>query len=89
MGIDVVLGIFFAFAIGSVFGAMAAFLLRRTMMHRQLRIAERKAARLLTDARVESKNIVNDAKREADKTKYELEAEYKERRSEVSVRSNG
>ena len=83
MGIDVVLAIFFAFAIGSVFGAMAAFLLRRTMMQRQFRIAERKAARLLGDARVESKNIVNEAKREADKTKYELEAEHKERRSEV------
>jgi len=83
MGIDVVLAIFFAFAIGAVFGAMAAFLLRRTMMQRQFRIAERKAARLLADARDESKNIVNDAKREADKTKYELEAEYKERRSEV------
>ena len=83
MGLDVVLAIFFSFAIGAVFGGMAAFLSRRMLINRQLRIAERKAARVLSDAGVESKNIVNDAKREADKTKYELEAEYRERRSEL------
>jgi len=83
MGIDVVLALFFSFVIGTVFGGMAAFLSRRMLINRQLRIAERKAARLLADARVESKNVVNEAKREADKTKYELEAEYRERRSEL------
>jgi len=83
MGIDVVLAIFFSFAIGTVFGGMAAFLSRRMLINRQLRIAERKAARILADARVESKNVVNEAKREADKSKYELEAEYRERRSEL------
>jgi len=85
MGINpvlAVLGIFFAFVIGVVFGGMAAFLSRRMMINRQLRIAERKAARLLADARVDSKNVLNEAKREADKTKYELEAEFRERRSE-------
>ena len=83
MGLDVVLAIFFSFVIGSIFGAMAAFLLRRTLINRQIRIAERKATRMISDATIEAKNVVNEAKREADKTKYELEAEYKERRSEL------
>ena len=77
-----IVALFMAFIIGSVFGGMAAFLSRRMLINRQLRIAERKAARLLADARVESKTVVNEAKREADKAKYELEAEYRERRSE-------
>lgn len=86
MGTDVLLvyaAIFFSFVIGTVFGAMAAFFLRRTLINRQIRIAERKASRMISDATVEAKNVVNEAKREADKTKHELEAEYKERRSEL------
>ena len=68
MGVDVVLAIFFSFIIGAIFGAMAAFVLRRTMINRQLRIAERKATRMISDATIESKNVINEAKREADKT---------------------
>jgi len=83
MGIDVLAAIFFSFVIGIIFGAMAAFVLRRTLINRQIRIAERKATRMVSDATIEAKNVVNEAKREADKTKYELEAEYKERRSEL------
>jgi len=83
MGIDVLLAIFFSFVIGTVFGAMAAFVLRRTLINRQIRIAERKATKMISDATIEAKNVANEAKREADKTKYELEAEYKERRSEL------
>ncbi len=44
MGIESVLGIFFSFVIGVIFGGMAAFLSRRVMFNRQIRIAERKAA---------------------------------------------
>ncbi|MFC2122600.1 ribonuclease Y [Bacteroidota bacterium] len=83
MGIDVLAAIFFSFVIGIIFGAMAAFVLRRTLINRQIRIAERKATRMISDATIEAKNVVNEAKRETDKTKYELEAEYKERRSEL------
>jgi len=83
MGIDVVLAIFFAFIIGTIFGGMAAFLSRRMMINRQLRIAERKAARVLSDARTESRNVLDEAKRETEKTKQGLEVEYRERRSEL------
>ena len=50
MGIDVVLAIAFSFLIGVIFGGMAAFLSRRMMINRQIRIAERKAARMMAEA---------------------------------------
>ncbi len=83
MGVDVVLAIFFAFIIGTIFGGMAAFLSRRMMINRQLRIAERRAARILSDARTESRNVLDETKREAERTKQGLEVEYRERRSEL------
>ena len=60
------LGIFFIFVIGVVFGGMATFLVRRMMVNRQLRIAQRKAAKVIAEAREESKNIINEAKQEVD-----------------------
>ena len=39
------LGILFSFVIGAIFGGMAAFLWRRMIINRQIRIAERKAAK--------------------------------------------
>jgi len=85
MGVDViaVLAIFFAFVIGVVFGGMAAFISRRFMFNRQIRIAERKAARMMAEARNEAKAVLQDAHEEAKKTKATGEAEYRERRSEL------
>ncbi len=83
MGIDIVLAIFFSFVIGVVFGGMGAFLFRRTMIGRQIRIAERKAARMVAEARLESKDILHQAKDEAGKISSATEAEYRERRSEL------
>ena len=88
MGIDLMLGIFFSFIIGVVFGGMAAFLFRRIMVNRQLRIAQRKAAKVLTDARAESKNIIDEAKREVEKSKAAVDAEYRERRTELQHQEN-
>ena len=48
-GIEPVLGIFFSFVIGVVFGGMATFLFRRMMVNRQLGIAQRKAAKVVTE----------------------------------------
>lgn len=71
------------FIIGIVLGAMITFLGRRMIINRQLRHAERKAARMVADARGESKNVINEAKQEAEKLKQGVEAEYRERRSEL------
>jgi len=83
MGLDVVLAIFFSFIIGVIFGGMAAFLSRRMMINRQMRIAERKAARLVTEARLEAKGVLYETKQEAEKVKSLAEAEYRERHSEL------
>ena len=85
MGIDVVvvLAIFFTFVIGVVFGGMAAFISRRFMFNRQIRIAERKAARMVAEARNEAKAVLQDAQGEAKRAKATGETEYRERRSEL------
>ena len=73
MGIETVLAIFFSFIIGIIFGGMAAFLSRRMMINRQIRIAERKAARITAEARTESKDILQAARQETDKMKSGME----------------
>jgi len=90
MGLDIVviLAIFFAFVIGAVFGGMAAFIFRRVMFNRQIRIAERKAAKMIAEARDESRVVLNDAQEEARKTKASVDAEYRERRSELQRQEN-
>jgi len=83
LGIEVILAIFFSFVIGIIFGGMAAFLSRRMMIGRQMRIAERKAARMIAEARTESKNVLSVAREETEKARLATEAEYRERRSEL------
>ncbi|MEE8419933.1 MAG: ribonuclease Y [Dehalococcoidales bacterium] len=82
------LAIFFSFIIGVVFGGMAAFLSRRLMFNRQIRIAERKAARIMGDTREEAKKVLNEAREETSKLKTAADTEYRERRSEVQRQEN-
>jgi ribonuclease Y len=88
MGIESVLGIFFSFVIGVIFGGMAAFLSRRVMFNRQIRIAERKAAKMVADAGLESKNVLAEANQEAVIMKSMAVAGYKERRAELQREEN-
>ena len=88
MGIEVVLAIFFSFVIGTIFGAMAAFLSRRILFNRQLRIAERKAAKMLLEARNESKTVINEAQEESKRIKSSVDTEYRERRTELHRQEN-
>ena len=88
MGIETVLAIFFSFVIGTIFGAMAAFLSRRVLFNRQLRIAERKAAKMLLEARGESRNVVHEAQEESKRIKASADAEYRERRNELHRQEN-
>ena len=58
------LAIFFSFVIGIIFGGMAAFLSRRMVINRQLRIAQRRASKMVAEARLEAKNVLQEAKQE-------------------------
>lgn len=88
MELTTVLVVFFAFIIGVVFGGMAVFLSRRVIIGRQMHIAERRAAKLVSEARLEAKDIVNEAKQEAQKARLAAEAEHKERRIETQRQEN-
>ncbi len=88
MGIEVVLAIFFAFLIGVIFGGMAAFLSRRIVFNRQIRIAERKAARMLVEARKEAKGVIQEAQNEVRDTRTAADSEYRERRTELQRQEN-
>lgn len=83
-----ILAVFFAFVIGVVFGGMAIFLFRRMMVNRQIRLAQRKAAKIEAEANEEAKKTLNEAKREVDKTKSAADADYRERRSELQRQEN-
>jgi len=74
----------FSFLIGVVAGGMILFLTRRVMLNREIRIAERKAARITAEAKNEARETVDKARAEADKIKVGTEAEYKERRIELT-----
>jgi len=87
-GVGPILAVFFSFVIGVVFGGMATFLFRRMMVNRQLRIAQRKAAKVMSEATAEYKKTIDEAKGEANKIKAGVEAEYKERRGELQRQEN-
>ncbi len=71
------------FIIGIIFGGMVVFLFRRVVINRQMRIAERKADKILTEARTESKDLIQEARQEYEKIKSGVEAEYRERHAEL------
>ena len=82
------IAIFFSFVIGLIFGGMAAFLSRRLVFNRQLRIAERKAARMVAEARNESKGILQEAQEEGKRIKTSSDSDYRERRTELQRQEN-
>ena len=87
-GVGPILAVFFSFVIGVVFGGMATFLFRRMMVNRQLRVAQRKAAKVIAEGKLEYKNTIDEAKEEANKIKAGADAEYKERRGELQQQEN-
>ncbi|MEA2085555.1 MAG: ribonuclease Y [Chloroflexota bacterium] len=91
MGMETVTTILFSFSvliIGVIFGGMVTFFSRRMLINRQMRIAERKAARMVAEASVEVKNMLNEAKQAAEKTKQASDAEHRERRAELQRQEN-
>jgi len=80
--------IIFAFIIGGVAGAAFVFFFRRFRLTREMRTAERKAARLRAEAELKAREVVREAKEEVEKLKSATEAEYRERRSELQRHEN-
>ncbi len=76
------------FVIGVVFGGLLTFLTRRVLIGRQMRIAERRAARTVAEARLEAKGIVQEAKQEVDKSRASTENEARQRRAELQRQEN-
>ncbi|MBM2825603.1 MAG: ribonuclease [Dehalococcoidales bacterium] len=71
------------FVIGFTCGGAIVYFFRRMALNRQLRAAQRKAVRILSEARDEAKEVLREAKGETEKTKAAAEAEYRERRLEL------
>lgn len=88
MGIEYYLALVSSFIIGLAAGGGVIFFARRMLINRQLRIAERKAARMVAESRLESKNTLSEAKQEAEKIKSAAEADYRERRSQLQNQEN-
>ncbi|MFH1663130.1 MAG: ribonuclease Y [Chloroflexota bacterium] len=88
MDIANVLGIFFSFVIGVIFGGMALLLSRGMMANRQIRIAQKKAAKIVAEAGTEAKDVLNEAKLEVDKGKTIADNEIRERRAEAQRQEN-
>ncbi len=76
------------FFIGLIFGGVIVYFFRRMAINRQLRTAQRKAARSVAEAREEAKEILREAKEEIEKTKAKQETELRERRSELQRSEN-
>ena len=87
-GLPEILAIFFAFVIGVIFGGMAAFLSRGMMANRQIRIAQKRASKIVAEARIEAKGVANEARGEVGKLRAATEAENRERRSELQRQEN-
>ena len=88
LGVPEILAIFFSFIIGVVFGGMAILLSRGMMANRQIRIAQRKAAKIVAEARLEAKDALQETRKEADKVKSTSDTEYRERRTELQRQEN-
>ncbi|MBI2329515.1 MAG: ribonuclease Y [Chloroflexi bacterium] len=76
------------FAIGAILGGAIVFFFRRMVINRQLRTAQRKAARTVSEARNEARDVLDKAGEEAEKIKATSAAEYRDRRSELQRQEN-
>ena len=82
MNVAQALGFLFAgLVVGVLLGGMATFFFRRFMFDRQMRIAEKKASRMVADAKYEAKAMVDQAKQEVEKQKLVNTAEHRERKA--------
>ncbi len=88
MGAIEYIAIFFGFIIGVVLGAAGAFFSRRMLFNRQIRIAERRGAKMVAEARNEAKEIEEKAQEEGKRIKASADSEYRDRRAELQRQEN-
>ncbi len=77
------IAIAFSFIIGVILGVIGLFIFRRVLFNRQIRVAERKAVKMVADARTEAKNVLQEAQEESKRIKTAADNDYRERRAEV------
>ena len=80
--------LFSVFFMGVVLGAITLYFYRRLVFNRKLRIAERKAAQMVAEARIEAKDILQQSQEEAKRVKVMADADYKERKQELQRQEN-
>jgi ribonuclease Y len=85
--INVLLALFSAI-IGAVAGAAGMYFFRRFRLNREMRLAERKAAKLQAEAETKANEMLREVKTEMEKLKSVAEAEYRDRRSELQKNEN-
>jgi ribonuclease Y len=83
-----ILTILFSFIIGGVAGAAFIFFFRRFRLNQEMRLVEKKAAKLQAEAEHKARDVISEAKAEAAKSKSVAEAEGRERRSELQRNEN-
>ncbi len=76
------------FFIGLIIGGAVVFFVRRMNLNRQLRVAQRKASRAITEAHDEAKEILKEARVEVDKARAAAEADARQRRVELQRQEN-
>lgn len=74
--------------IGMIVGGVIVYFFRNMSITRQLKIAQRKAARTIAEAKDETKVLITEAKQEADRIKASAENEYRQRFSELQRQEN-
>jgi ribonuclease Y len=72
-----------ALVIGAIAGGLIVFFFRRMAINRQLRNAQRRAARMMAEARTEVEKVSRETREEAEKMRSQAEAESHERRTEL------
>jgi len=77
-----------SFIIGLVLGGMIIFFLRRMAINRMQRTAQRKASRMVSEARAETSAMQEKARVDSEKIKASADSEYRERRSELQRQEN-
>jgi ribonuclease Y len=77
-----------AFIIGIVLGGMVVFMSRGFTASRQIRAAQKRAVRIVADARNQAKEVINESRVEIDKIRASSENEARERRLELQRMEN-
>ncbi|MCL2140815.1 MAG: ribonuclease Y [Dehalococcoidia bacterium] len=82
------LAIFSALIIGLICGGIAVLMSRGFYANRQIRAGQKRAARIIAEARNDAKGVIADARVEIDKSRTASENEARERRAELQRQEN-